>query len=96
MVYNHHCVSLLLVHVMKACNASVIIKPCVAKIFELYESISPIFRYFSKTVSNKERFDNGMDILGLTPIHLLSQCNTTWCLKKKPPHVISKVRRVFK
>ena len=49
---------------------------CVDEMFELYESMSPVVKHFSYSVKNRETLDRAMELLEMTPLHLLSWCGT--------------------
>ena len=45
---------------------------CIAEVFELYEGLSPVVNYFSYSIKNKEALSSAMELLNMTPKHLLS------------------------
>ena len=49
---------------------------CVDEMVELYESMSPVVKHFSYSVKNRETLDCAMELLEMTPLHLLSWCGT--------------------
>ena len=49
---------------------------CVDEMVELYESMSPVVKHFSYSVKNRETLDRAMELLEMTPLHLLSWCGT--------------------
>ena len=48
----------------------------VPEVVELYESMRPVVKHFSYSVKDKELLDCAMEILDMTPFHLLSWCGT--------------------
>ena len=49
---------------------------CVDEMVELYESMSPVVKHFSYSVKNRETLARAMELLEMTPLHLLSWCGT--------------------
>ena len=49
---------------------------CIAEVVELYESLSPVVKHFSYSIKNKEALNSAMELLNMTPKHLLSWCGT--------------------
>ena len=50
---------------------------CVDEMVELYAlSMSPVVKHFSYSAKNGETLDRAMELLEMTPLHLLSWCGT--------------------
>ena len=49
---------------------------CVEEVKTLYSTLRTVIKHFELSVKNKEKLDECMEILGMTPIHLLSWCST--------------------
>ena len=49
---------------------------CVDQVKTLYNCLRTIIKHFESSVKNKERLDQCMGFLEMTPIHLISWCGT--------------------
>ena len=49
---------------------------CIAEVVKLYESLPTIVNHFSYSIKNKEALNSAMELLNMTPKHLLSWCST--------------------